>query len=337
MVDRNLPMPGTPHRLQVTVESWPIAGLFAISRGTKTEARVVVAQITRSGLSGRGECVPYGRYGETVESVVAAIDSLSQPIRDGIDRDQLQRLLPAGAARNALDCALWDLEAKTGQARAWELANIDEPAPVLTAYTISLGTPEAMAEAARQTAHRPLLKVKLGADGDPDRIAAVRAAAKDAKLIVDANEGWTLDNLDENVRACLTARVALIEQPLPSGQDSALKDLKGHIPVCADESVHDRRDIPRLAELYDAVNVKLDKAGGLTEALATAREARNHGLQIVVGCMVGTSLAMAPAFLLTPLARYVDLDGPLLLQRDRAEGLVYDGSLVHPPSRRLWG
>ncbi len=323
--------------LHFAVEHFPIAGTFAISRGAKTEAVVVVARIVERGREGRGECVPYARYGESVDSVSAAIESVRGAIEAGCTRAQLQQLLPAGAARNALDCALWDLEAKLAGVRAYVLAGLDRVAPAVTAYTLSLGTPEAMAAAASQAAARPVLKVKLGGAGDPARIAAVRAAAPEAHLIVDANEAWRPEDLPEFFAACQAAGVALIEQPLPAGADAALATIRRPVPVCADESVHDRAELAALRDRYDCINIKLDKTGGLTEALALADEAQRLGFSLFVGCMVGTSLAMAPAMLLTPRARYVDLDGPLLLARDRSPGLVYDGSIAHPPAPELWG
>jgi len=258
-------------------------------------------------------------------------------LRRGLDRGALQRAMPAGAARNALVCAYWDVNAKQTGRRVHELAGMDAPGPLTTAYTISLGSAAAMAAAAEQAAWRPLLKVKLGGDDDAARIAAVRRAAPRVQLIVDANEGWNPDNFEANLAACADAGVTLIEQPLPEGRDEALARIKRPIPVCADESVHDRASLDALTGKYDAVNIKLDKAGGLTEALALAAEAERRGFAVMVGCMVATSLAMAPAMLVAQRARWVDLDGPLLLASDRADGLRYDGSLVYPPDPVLWG
>ena len=323
--------------LVATIEHWPIAGAFTISRGAKTEAVTVVAEVSRGGVTGRGECVPYPRYGETPEATLAALEALQEPLRQGLDRQGLQTAVPAGAARNALDCALVDLEAKTAGQRAWNLLGRPSPQACITAYTISLGTSEAMAEATARAAHRRLLKIKLGGDGDGARIAAVRKAAPNSELIVDANEAWTPDNLAQNLAACADAGVTLVEQPLPAGKDEALARIKRPLAVCADESVHDRASLERLRGRYDAVNIKLDKTGGLTEALAMADAAQALGFDIMVGCMVATSLAMAPAMLLTRQARFVDLDGPLLLARDRDGGLRYDGSLVYPPEAALWG
>jgi L-alanine-DL-glutamate epimerase-like enolase superfamily enzyme len=329
--------PTSPRTLSARIERWPIAGAFTISRGAKTEAVTVVAEITQGGHVGRGECVPYARYGETPETTLAAIMSLQSAITDGMDRFALQAALPAGAARNALDCAMVDLEAKTRGRRAWDLFKMAPPGPLTTAYTISLGSPESMAAATARAAHRPLLKIKLGGEGDGERIAAVRAAAPRSKLIVDANEAWTPDTLERNLAACAAAGVTLVEQPLPAGGDEALAVIRRPIAVCADESVHDRASLEALRGRYDAVNIKLDKTGGLTEAMAMADAAAALGFEIMVGCMVATSLAMAPAMLVAQQARYVDLDGPLLLTRDRDNALRYDGSTIHPPSPALWG
>ena len=325
--------------LSVSIERWPLAGAFTISRGSKTEAVVVVAELGDGTHRGRGESVPYARYGETPDGIVAAIEAMRPALRRGLSRAELQGAMPAGAARNALDCAYWDVNAKQAGRPVHELAGLVAPEPRITAYTISLAAPAAMAAAAEQAGLRPLLKVKLGgADGrDGERIAAVRRAAPRAELIVDANEGWTDGNLAPNIAACADAGVTLIEQPLPEGKDTALARIKRAIPVCADESVHDRASLDALAGKYDAVNVKLDKTGGLTEALALAAEAERRGFAVMVGCMVATSLAMAPAMLLAQRARVVDLDGPLLLAKDRAGGLRYDGSLVYPAPAALWG
>jgi L-alanine-DL-glutamate epimerase-like enolase superfamily enzyme len=323
--------------LSVRIERWPIAGTFTISRGAKIEAVTVVAEIGQGGLSGRGECVPYPRYGETPDGAVAALEAMRDVVREGLDRTALQAVMPACAARNALDCALIDLEAKRSGQRAWNLLGCAPPKASVTAYTISLAAPEAMAAATAKAAHRPLLKIKLGGGDDLARIAAVRAAAPRSELIVDANEAWTSDDLERNLAGCAQAGVTLVEQPLPAGRDELLARIRRPIAICADESVHDRRSLDGLRQRYDAVNIKLDKTGGLTEALAMADAARALGFDIMVGCMVGTSLSMAPAMLLTPQARFIDLDGPLLLARDRDDGLRYDGSIVYPPESGLWG
>jgi L-alanine-DL-glutamate epimerase-like enolase superfamily enzyme len=323
--------------LQARIERFPIAGSFIISRGAKTEAVTVVAEVSLDGLTGRGECVPYPRYGETPEATLAAIRAMQEPIGRGLDRQALQAAMPAGAARNALDCALVDLEAKRAGMRAWNLLGRPAPGPCTTAYTISLGEPEAMAAAAAEAAHRPLLKIKLGGVRDGERIKAVRRAAPRVELIVDANEAWTPADLEPNLAACAEAGVTLVEQPLPAGRDERLARIRRPLAVCADESVHERKSLKGLRERYDAVNIKLDKTGGLTEALAMADAAQALGFHIMVGCMVATSLSMAPAMLLTPQARFVDLDGPLLLACDRDNGLRYDDSLVYPPEAPLWG
>jgi len=327
-------------RLKVSVESWPIAGTFTISRGSRTEAHVAVATIELKGLSGRGECVPYARYGETVEGVAAEIEAMADAISLGASHSDLLTFLASGAARNALDCALWDLEAKLTGQRVWTLAGLPAPGPVTTAYTLSLGTPEAMEEAAHKAAKRPLLKVKLGGAGDPERIAAVRRGAPNATLIADANEAWDEACLEANFAACHAAQVKLIEQPLPAGKDGMLADLgaaRRGIPICADESLHTAADLPAIAQLYQAINIKLDKAGGLTAALGLLTDARAHGLTVMAGCMVGTSLAMAPALLIAARADFTDLDGPLLLARDREPGLVYRGSEIQPFGPEVWG
>jgi len=330
-------IPSNPPALQCNIERWPIAGSFTISRGAKTEAVVLIAEIRRGDHTGRGECVPYARYGETPEGVLAAILAMRAPLAAGLDRESLQSAMPPGAARNAVDCALSDLEAKISGQRIWGLLNRPAPGPCSTAYTISLGTPEAMATATAKAAHRPLLKIKLGGDGDAERIAAVRGQAPESELIVDANEAWTPHNLEQNLAACEAAGVTLVEQPLPAGKDDALAQIRRPIAVCADESVHDRGSLEGLRERYDAINIKLDKTGGLTEALAMADAAQSLGFEIMVGCMVATSLSMAPAMLVAQQARFVDLDGPLLLARDRDPGLRYDGSIVYPPDAALWG
>jgi L-alanine-DL-glutamate epimerase-like enolase superfamily enzyme len=324
-------------RLDVTVERFPLAARFVIARGARTESVVVVATLDAGEHKGRGECVPYPRYGETVDSVIAQIESRRDGLEAGADRQALQGLLPPGAARNVLDCALWDLDAKRLGRPAHELAGAHRVPPATTAFTLSLGKPDDMAAAARAAAWRPLLKIKLGAAEDLACLAAVRDAAPEAELIVDANEGWDPADLEAKLAACAACGVALVEQPLPAGKDAGLAAVERPVPVCADESVHDRRGLEALRERYDAINIKLDKTGGLTEALALADAAQALGFGLMVGCMVSSSLSMAPAMLLTPRARFVDLDGPLLLAQDRPDGLRYEGSIVHPPSPALWG
>jgi L-alanine-DL-glutamate epimerase-like enolase superfamily enzyme len=323
--------------LSVTQESWSVCGSFTISRGTRTHAEVVVCALSREGGIGRGECLPYPRYGESVEGVVAEIEGLREELARGLDREALQARLPAGAARNGLDCAFWDLEAKSAGKRVWDLAGILAPEPTVTAFTLSLDTPEKMAAAAADNADRPLLKLKLAGAEDLERVRAVRASAPDSRLVIDANEGWSVEDYRTLAPQLAELGVALIEQPLPAGEDEGLRGLDRPVPLCADESCHDRRSLPGLLGLYDVINIKLDKTGGLTEALALKAAAQEAGLGIMVGCMLTTSLAMAPAMLLTAGAVVVDLDGPLLLSGDRENGLVYEGSVVHPPSAALWG
>ena len=320
-------------------ESFPLAQTFTISRGSKTTAEVFVVELSRDGHTGRGESVPYPRYDETIVGATAAIEALRPRIEAGtLNRASLQDALSPGAARNALDCALWDLEAKLSGQPVHQLAGLCTPHSVTTAYTLSLAAPEAMGQAAAVNADRPLLKIKLGGDGsDLDRIEAIRANAPDATLIVDANEGWSAPQVEPLSAELAQRGVALIEQPLPAGQDALLAELEHPVPLCADESCHTTSDLEALATRYECVNLKLDKTGGLTEALLLVTKAKELGLELMVGCMVATSLAMAPAALLAPQARYVDLDGPLLLKQDREHGLHYDGSLLHPPQTDLWG
>jgi L-alanine-DL-glutamate epimerase-like enolase superfamily enzyme len=323
--------------LNVARESWPIRGSFTISRGSRTTAEVVVAELSDGTHTGRGECVPYARYDETVEGVIAQIEGLREALAQGLDRHGLQDRLPAGAARNALDCAFWDLEAKAAGKRVWELAGLPAPEPVATAYTLSLDTPARMAVSAKENRARPLLKLKLSGPDDLDRVAAVRANAPDARLIVDANEAWTAEQYRQLAEELRELGVDMIEQPLPAGDDEGLAGVARPVPVCADESCHDRASLAALAGKYDMVNVKLDKTGGLTEALALKAAAEAEGFAVMVGCMLATSLAMAPAVLLAQGAEIADLDGPLLLAKDRDQGLEIDGSFVHPPEAGLWG
>ena len=324
-------------RLEVRRESWPFAATFTISRGSRTESEVVVVRLTDGAFEGQGECVPYPRYGESAAGVVTAIEALGPALGHGLDRAGLEGALPPGAARNALDCALWDLDAKRAGKRVWELAGLPRPGPLTTAFTLSLDTPERMEAAAAAEAGRPLLKLKLAGAGDLDRVGAVHAAAPATRLVVDANEGWTVAEYETFAPRLAALGVVMIEQPLPADRDGALARIARPVPVCADESCHDTTSLARLAGSYDLVNIKLDKTGGLTEALRLKAAATAAGFGIMVGCMVGTSLAMAPAFLVAQGARLVDLDGPLLLARDRPHGLVYEGSRVHPPAPALWG
>ncbi len=323
--------------LVVRAETWPIRGVFRISRGARTEARVVVVEVRDGALEGRGECVPYSRYGESVGSVTAQIEGQRDAIGAGLGRAALQDLLPGGAARNALDCALWDLEAKQAGRRVWELMGVPQPRPLEITYTISLGTPAEMAAQTREHADAPLLKLKLTGDGDLGRVRAVREVAPRSRIITDANEAWTPRQYAELADSLAQLGVELIEQPLPAGEDGALADMEHPVPVCADESCHVASDVPSLADRYDFVNVKLDKTGGLTEALRVVRAAQEAGLGIMVGCMVGTSLGVAPATLLGFAARYADLDAPLLLAEDRRQGLRVEGSVLWPPDGEFWG
>ena len=323
--------------LAVDCESWPIAGTFRISRGARTTAQVVVVTLTQNGHRGRGECVPYARYGETVAGVLAAIESLTPRLAHDLDRAFLEECLPPGAARNAVDCALWDLEAKRSGVEARCLADLAPLMPVTTAFTLSLDTPHNMGLAAGRHGDRPLLKLKLTGEDDLDRVAAVRENAPHSRLIVDANEAWSPDQVETLPPRLATLGVGLIEQPLPAGSDDLLGNLEHCVPLCADESCHTAADVALLANRYDVVNIKLDKTGGLTEALRLSSRAREAGLGVMVGCMVGTSLAMAPAVVLAQGADFVDLDGPLLLSRDRDPGLHFDGSILHPPGPALWG
>nr|WP_217357239.1 N-acetyl-D-Glu racemase DgcA [Ruegeria atlantica] len=310
-----------------------MAQVFTISRGSRTEANVLTVRVSDGAHQGWGECVPYARYNETLESVEAEIAGL--PLT--FDRAQLMDLLSAGAARNAVDCALWDLEAKRAGKRAWELAGLPAPSPEITAYTLSLDTPEKMQAQAAENAYRPLLKIKLGTPDDMPRLEAVRAGAPDAKIIVDANEGWSAEVYANLAPHLVRLGVALVEQPLPAGEDDALIGMDRPVPVCADESCHDRSSLPAMKGKYDVVNIKLDKTGGLTEALALREQALAEGYKVMVGCMVGSSLAMAPATLLAQGAMVTDLDGPLLLAEDRDNPLNFDDAGVHPPLAALWG
>lgn len=323
--------------INIEADAWPLREAFIISRGAKTEAHTITVTIEEDGFAGRGECVPYARYGENEKDVVAAIRAQESALRDGLSREELQRNMPRGAARNAIDCALWDLEAKKTGLRVWQLAGLSQPMPRSTAYTISLDEPDVMREAARRAADRPLLKIKMGGGNDIDRLRAVREGAPSPALIVDANEAWKPEDVQPLAAELAKLGVSLIEQPLPVKDDEALREINSPIPLCADESVHGIEGMRRLVGLYDYVNVKLDKTGGLTEALAVIRCAERRGLRIMVGCMVSTSLAMAPAMLLAQRAEFVDLDGPLLLAKDRNPALRYEGSEAHPPEPELWG
>lgn len=329
-------MTNSCHRRTVSArpETWSLARPFRIARGSKNEARVIVVEVAQEGMTGRGECVPYARYGETQESVLAGITRLAGTVEGGAGRDDLRE---AGAARNGVDCALWDLEARLAGRTVWQHAGLSEPSSLVTAWTIGIDSPQAMMRAAADNRTRPLLKVKLDGECIMERMRAVREGAPGARLVIDANEAWTMEQLLRVVDDLAGLGVEMIEQPLPAGKDEALAGYRCPLVLCADESCHTTDDVERLADRYDMVNIKLDKAGGLTGALALRQAARNRGLRVMVGCMVSTSLAMAPAMLVAEDADIVDLDGPLMLHVDREGGIRYDGSVMHPPHVSLWG
>lgn len=319
--------------IEATRDTFKLAEVFTISRGSRTEAKVVTAHVRREGAVGHGECVPYARYGETLDSVTEQI--LSLPF--DISRGALQRALPGGAARNAVDCALWDLEAKQTGKRVWDLLGLPAPRPEITAFTLSLASPDEMQASARKHAHRPLLKIKLGTPDDMPRLEAVRRGAPDTPIIIDANEGWTAEVYTDLAPHLVRLGVKLVEQPLPAGDDDMLAEIARPLPVCADEACHDRASLPGLKGKYDVINIKLDKTGGLTEALALKDAGLAQGYGVMVGCMVGSSLAMAPATILAQGVAFTDLDGPLLLAEDRSSALKFDEAGVHAPAADLWG
>jgi len=314
-------------------ERFALANAFTISRGTKTHAHIVRVEVSDGTHTGQGECVPYARYGESVESVTEQIATLPADLT----HKSLQEIMPAGAARNAVDCAFWDLEAKRSGKPVWQLAGLEKPKELTTAYTLSLEEPEKMRESAMANAHRPLLKLKLGTPNDIPRLEAVRDGAPNSTIMVDANEGWEVPTLLALKPALEKIGVALVEQPLPEADDSALVGAGIGLPLCADESCHTSEGLADLHGKYDVINIKLDKTGGLTEALKMKAMAEEMGFTIFVGCMVGTSLGMAPATLVAQGASFVDLDGPLLLAEDREHGLRYEGSTLFPPVSDLWG
>lgn len=318
-------------------EEWPLASAFSISRGTKTSSNVIVVELRDGEFVGRGECLPYARYGETIESVLAQIESQRADLGAGMDTDSLQENLAPGAARNALDCALWDLKAKRSGSTVWELMGLPKPDPITTVYTIGVDTPEKMGAIAKENAARPIMKLKLTGEGDLDRVAAIQENAPNSKFVVDANEGWSPDMVEPFSAELAKLGVAMIEQPLPAASDAMLADLEHPVPICADESAHTCKELPELIGRYDMINIKLDKTGGLTEAMALKKAALDAGMGIMVGCMIGTSLAMAPALLVAQGAEVVDQDGPLLLAKDRTNGLTYTGSVISPALPELWG
>jgi L-alanine-DL-glutamate epimerase-like enolase superfamily enzyme len=327
-----------PYSLHIHIEAWPLAGAFRISRGTRKVSDVLMVEVNDGNYVGRGECFPYARYGEDTESVQKQLNSVRSEIEDGLDRQALLNVLAPGAARNAVDCALWDLEAKRAGTRVWDLAGLPAPEPVTTVYTLGVDEPAIMGERARENSDRPRLKLKMTGDGaDLERVRNIHKNAPNARLVVDANEGWSIEQYLEYAPQFKDLGVEMIEQPLPSTYDEQLRGVERPIPVCADESCHDSATLPALVGKYDMINIKLDKTGGLTEALNLRDAALKQGLSIMVGCMIGTSLAMAPGILVAQDAAMVDLDGPLLLAEDRAPGLSFTGSIIHPPEPRLWG
>ena len=327
-----------PYSFNIHIEAWPLAGAFRISRGTRKVSDVLMVEVNDGNYVGRGECFPYARYGEDIDSVQKQLNSVRSEIEHGLDRQALLNVLAPGAARNAVDCALWDLEAKRAGVRVWDLADLPAPEPVTTVYTLGVDEPAIMGERARENSDRPRLKLKMTGDGaDLERVRNIHKNAPNARLVVDANEGWTIEQYLEYAPQFKELGVEMIEQPLPSTDDEQLRGVDRSIPVCADESCHDRATLKSLVGKYDMINIKLDKTGGLTEALNLRDAALKQGLSIMVGCMIGTSLAMAPGILVAQAATIVDLDGPLLLAEDRNPGLSFTGSIIHPPEPRLWG
>ena len=327
-----------PYSFNIHIEAWPLAGAFRISRGTRKVSDVLMVEVNDGNYVGRGECFPYARYGEDIDSVQKQLNSVRSEIEHGLDRQALLNVLAPGAARNAVDCALWDLEAKRAGVRVWDLADLPAPEPVTTVYTLGVDEPAIMGERARENSDRPRLKLKMTGDGaDLERVRNIHKNAPNARLVVDANEGWSIEQYLEYAPQFKELGVEMIEQPLPSTDDEQLRGVDRSIPVCADESCHDRATLPALVGKYDMINIKLDKTGGLTEALNLRDAAMKQGLSIMVGCMIGTSLAMAPGILVAQAATIVDLDGPLLLAEDRNPGLSFTGSIIHPPEPRLWG
>ena len=319
--------------IKTKVDVFPLKKLFTISRGSRTEAEVVSVKVSKDGFTGYGECVPYKRYNETVKSVIDQITNLNQVN----NRYELEQNLPPGAARNALDCAFWDLEAKLNNTSVADLIDLII-SPVITSFTLSLDTSEKMGQEAQLNSHLPILKIKLGGGNeDLERIKSVRKFAPQSDIIVDANEGWSLDEYNYLIPHFVEAKIKMIEQPFPSQYDGELKNINRPIPICADESCHDTSSLEKCIGKYDVINIKLDKTGGLTEALKLKKNAELHNFDIMVGCMVGSSLSMAPALYVAQNVKWVDLDGPLLLSEDRKNPLKYSNSKIHPPLKDLWG
>ncbi len=323
--------------LQVKKEIFSVKGVFSISRSSVTSIEVVVVEISENGVIGRGECRPYQRYGETIEKTITQILSIREKLEQGLSREQLQLELPPSAARNAIDCALWDLEAKQSGRTVWQLAGLPEPGPVVTAYTISVADQQKMVEDAKKNAHRPILKVKVSNQAVVETLKAIRMACPHAKLLIDANEAWSLEDYQRITPQLKELDIAMIEQPLLAGKDESLSSLPHPVPLCADESCHDSNTLEKLQGHYEIINIKLDKTGGLTEAIKTAKKAKELGFEIMIGCMLSTSLSIAPAFLLSGYASFLDLDGPILLAEDRPSGLKFEGSNIFPPDRNFWG
>ncbi len=323
-------------KVTLYTKSWPILGSFTISRGSKTHAETIIVEIEHLGIKGRGECVPYARYGESIPNVLAQIEGIIPEIEAGLSRDDLQPLLPSGAARNAVDCAMWDLECKQTKQSVWEKVDV-VGGELTTAYTLSLDTPENMEKKAIEHSHRPLLKLKLGGPDDLERVQAVRRGAPNSAIIVDANEAWTIEAYQTLIPELQKLDVSMIEQPFHADEDYILDGLERPIAICADESCHDRLSLEKVIGRYDMINIKLDKTGGLTEALALKEQAEAAGLRIMVGCMVASSLSMAPAFVVAQGAEVVDLDGPLLLSEDIEHGFEFENNSMLPFRSELWG
>jgi L-alanine-DL-glutamate epimerase-like enolase superfamily enzyme len=323
--------------LSVAAETFALTRPFRIARGTRTEQQVVSVAITQDGVTGRGECTPYARYDEDVPRTIAAIEAVRAALTAGVDRTELEALLPAGAARNALDCALWDLAAKLGGTSVARIAGLPRAGRIATAITVVIDIPDIMAAEAAKLARAPLLKVKVDAEDPLARLRAVRAAAPEPRLIVDPNESWSVELLVALQDELAELRVDLLEQPVPAAESEQLHGLARRVPIAADEAVHTAADVAGLVGRYDVANIKLDKTGGLTEALRLAEAARKAGLGVMVGCMLGSSLAMAPALLVAQGADFADLDGPYLFREDRPGGMRFSDGLIVPPTRGFWG
>jgi len=331
--------------LSVYSENWNEEP-FSISRGESDNFDVVIVKLEQNGIMGWGESSPTERYCETAYKTISLIENFRKELENGISRNEIQSMMPKGAARNAVDCAMWDLEAKMANKRVWELSefskhlqidNLGKPKIVTTVYSIGLDTPKKMGYLAKKNSKRPILKIKLTGDGDLERLNSIKENAPDSRLIVDANEGWEPEHYSRFVPEFLKLGVEMIEQPFPADKDNLLKNFDHPIPICADESCHDRNDLPHLEGLYEFINIKLDKTGGLSEAMYLQKEAESKGFKTMVGCMSSTSLGIAPAFLIAQHAKIIDLDAPLYLYNDRSFPIKYELSNVFPPSEHLWG